>query len=67
MYGYYQILNTSMQLVGGTLFSMDTENSSYWSSTEQSYWQAYCITANGQITMGQKYGSALKVRGVINF
>ncbi len=71
MYGYWAILNESLQLVGGTLFPINpvsTTGLGYWSSTEQDAYRAYYIHVYGNIWAEKQFANTgIRVRSVRNF
>ena len=65
LYGEFNTLNGTLQMLNGTPFQMETE-SRYWSSTEEDTWYALDLRGSGGIASNVK-SSAIRVRSIRNF
>ena len=65
LYSMLAIVNYSLQLVGGDIFSSDVMWH-YWTSTEVDYNNAWCLTKNNAVVSGDKYNQYL-IRSVCSF
>ena len=65
LYAMLSIVNYSLQLVGGDIFSSDVMWH-YWTSTEVDYNNAWCLTKNNAVVSGDKYNQYL-IRSVCSF
>ena len=67
LYSEIVTLNTSLQVVGGSLFPMES-GWRYWSSTERNQNNAWCLQSHGRVDGSySKYYSSHRVRGVRSF
>lgn len=65
LYGNLVEVNASLTLVGGVPFSING-GWQYWSSTESSYGNSWCLYITGELKSCSKH-SYSRVRGAINF
>lgn len=65
LYAMLSIVNHSLQLVGGDIFSSNVAWQ-YWTSTEKDYNDAWCLTKNNAVVSGDKYNQYL-IRSVCSY
>lgn len=65
LYGNFSTINSSLQILNGTLFQMEND-SRYWSSSEGSAWYALGLRWGGEITNNGKT-SSFRVRSIRDF